>query len=102
MAIDLAELLPGANAGIPVSGISADSRTVAAGDLFVAVPGSRADGKKFAAEAARRGAVAIVGEGTRPADLPATTLISRSPTPARRWRRLRRGSTRGSRKLSSR
>ncbi|HEV1999715.1 MAG TPA: UDP-N-acetylmuramoyl-L-alanyl-D-glutamate--2,6-diaminopimelate ligase [Xanthobacteraceae bacterium] len=71
--IDLAELLPGANLGIRVRGISADSRQVAAGDLFVAVPGSRADGKKFAAEAARKGAVAVAGEGARPADLPAAT-----------------------------
>lgn len=71
--IDLAELLPGANAGVRVRGISADSRQVAAGDLFVAVAGARADGKKFAAEAARRGAVAVAGEGARPADLPATT-----------------------------
>ncbi|HXL69367.1 MAG TPA: UDP-N-acetylmuramoyl-L-alanyl-D-glutamate--2,6-diaminopimelate ligase [Xanthobacteraceae bacterium] len=71
--IALAELLPGANAGIRVSGISADSRSVAAGDLFVAVPGARADGKKFAAEAARKGAVAVVGEGTRPVDLPQAT-----------------------------
>ena len=71
--IDLAELLPGANAGIRVRGVSADSRTVAAGDLFVAVPGARADGKKFAAEAARKGAVAVAGEGPRPADLPQLT-----------------------------
>ena len=71
--IDLAELLPGANAGIRVRGISADSRLVAAGDLFVAVPGARADGKEFAAEAARKGAVAVAGEGPRPADLPQAT-----------------------------
>jgi UDP-N-acetylmuramoyl-L-alanyl-D-glutamate--2,6-diaminopimelate ligase len=77
--IDLAELLPGANAGIRVTGISADSRHVAAGDLFVAVPGSCADGKKFAAEAARKGAVAVAGEGARPADLPTSTPYIQVP-----------------------
>jgi UDP-N-acetylmuramoyl-L-alanyl-D-glutamate--2,6-diaminopimelate ligase len=77
--VDLAELLPGANAGIRVTGISADSRHVAAGDLFVAVPGSRADGKKFAAEAARKGAAAVAGEGARPADLPTSTPYIQVP-----------------------
>ena len=61
-----------APAGIAVSGLTADSREVKAGDLFVAVVGSRADGSRFAVEAAKRGAVAIVGEGERPSDLPAS------------------------------
>jgi UDP-N-acetylmuramoyl-L-alanyl-D-glutamate--2,6-diaminopimelate ligase len=61
-----------APAGIAVSGLTADSREVKAGDLFVAVAGSRADGSRFAAEAAKRGAVAIAGEGERPSDLPAS------------------------------
>ena len=47
--IDVTELFPGAKAGLRVSGVSADSRAVAKGDLFVAVPGAKADGKKFAA-----------------------------------------------------
>jgi UDP-N-acetylmuramoyl-L-alanyl-D-glutamate--2,6-diaminopimelate ligase len=58
---------------ISASGITADSRDVKAGDVFVALAGSRADGGRFAADAAGRGAVAIVGEGARPADLPAST-----------------------------
>ena len=61
-----------APAGISVTGLTADSREVKAGDLFVAVAGSRADGSRFAAEAAKRGAVAIAGEGERPGDLPAS------------------------------
>jgi UDP-N-acetylmuramoyl-L-alanyl-D-glutamate--2,6-diaminopimelate ligase len=77
MDIDLSALLgsDGADAppGIRVRGISSDSRTVKAGDLFVAVPGTRVDGKKFAVDAARRGAVAVAGEGARPADLPPST-----------------------------
>src|SRR3954453_5584070 len=49
-------------AAIEVSGIAFDSRQVAAGDIFVAVPGDTADGHDFAATAVQRGAVAIVAE----------------------------------------
>jgi UDP-N-acetylmuramoyl-L-alanyl-D-glutamate--2,6-diaminopimelate ligase len=68
---DLRELA-GADApvGITVRGITADSRAVKAGDVFVALAGVRADGARFAAAAARSGAVAVIGEGARPADLP--------------------------------
>jgi UDP-N-acetylmuramoyl-L-alanyl-D-glutamate--2,6-diaminopimelate ligase len=72
--IELRDLLgPDAQApaGIVVTGLTADSREVRAGDLFFALAGSRADGSRFAAEAAKRGAIAIVGESERPADLPA-------------------------------
>jgi len=54
------------------SGITSDSREVKAGDVFVALAGSRADGGRFAADAAAKGAVAIIGEGARPADLSAS------------------------------
>jgi UDP-N-acetylmuramoyl-L-alanyl-D-glutamate--2,6-diaminopimelate ligase len=56
-----------------VAGLTADSRRVAPGGVFVAVPGIKADGRLFAAKAAEAGAVAVVGEGERPADLPAAT-----------------------------
>ena len=42
-----------------VTGVQVDSRQVAAGDLFVALPGSRTDGGLFADAAARAGAAAI-------------------------------------------
>ena len=42
-----------------ITGVRIDSRLVAAGDLFVAAPGTRVDGAAFVAEAARRGAVAF-------------------------------------------
>jgi UDP-N-acetylmuramoyl-L-alanyl-D-glutamate--2,6-diaminopimelate ligase len=72
--IDLRLLLgPDAPAGIAATGLTADSREVKTGDVFVAVAGSRADGARFAADAARRGAVAVVGEVERPADLPEPT-----------------------------
>jgi UDP-N-acetylmuramoyl-L-alanyl-D-glutamate--2,6-diaminopimelate ligase len=39
------------------------------GDLFVAVPGAKLDGRRFVAQAAERGAAAIVVEGEPPAEL---------------------------------
>ncbi|MCJ2138918.1 UDP-N-acetylmuramoyl-L-alanyl-D-glutamate--2,6-diaminopimelate ligase [Methylobacterium sp. E-066] len=53
-----------------VSALTADSRKVVPGGVFVAVPGTQADGRLFAAQAAGHGAVAVAGEGDRPADLP--------------------------------
>jgi UDP-N-acetylmuramoyl-L-alanyl-D-glutamate--2,6-diaminopimelate ligase len=50
----------GAAAAIDVSGIASDSRKVKPGDLFVALPGSKADGSAFIAEAVSRGAAAVV------------------------------------------
>jgi UDP-N-acetylmuramoyl-L-alanyl-D-glutamate--2,6-diaminopimelate ligase len=44
-----------------VTGVEHDSRRVGPGDLFVALPGARFDGRAFAAAAAAAGAVAIVG-----------------------------------------
>ncbi|MEA2935580.1 MAG: UDP-N-acetylmuramoyl-L-alanyl-D-glutamate--2,6-diaminopimelate ligase [Variibacter sp.] len=49
-------------ADIDVSGITADSRTVSAGEIFVALAGSRTDGARFVADAIARGAAAIVAE----------------------------------------
>jgi UDP-N-acetylmuramoyl-L-alanyl-D-glutamate--2,6-diaminopimelate ligase len=46
-----------------------DSRLVEPGDLFVAVPGTKADGRHFIGEALARGAVAVVAEGTIPDNL---------------------------------
>ena len=60
----------GPDADRPVSGLTADSRKVVPGGVFVAVPGTTADGRLFAAKAAAAGAIAVAGEGDRPADLP--------------------------------
>ena len=54
-------------AGLAVTGLSADSRTVRRGDLFVAVRGNKADGATYARDAVARGAVAVAAEaGARP------------------------------------
>ncbi len=48
--------------GVVPKGIAADSRTVAAGDLFVACPGFSTDGRRFIADAVSRGAAAVLWE----------------------------------------
>lgn len=59
---DLAGLLSaeGGVSAAEVTGVTSDSRKVAPGVVFVAVAGSKADGASYAADAARRGAAAIV------------------------------------------
>jgi UDP-N-acetylmuramoyl-L-alanyl-D-glutamate--2,6-diaminopimelate ligase len=59
---------------VEAAGVTADSRKVGRGDVFVAVPGTKADGLSYAAQAAAAGAVAIVGEGDAPA-LPSGTAF---------------------------
>ena len=62
----LRDLLPAAPAAaelmLDVSGITADSREVAPGFAFFAVPGTKADGLAYADDAVARGAVAIIAE----------------------------------------
>ncbi len=66
-AVKLSELfLAGETLGVrgsldrPISGIVMDSRRVAPGNLFYALPGLRSDGVKYIEEAIQRGAVAVV------------------------------------------
>jgi UDP-N-acetylmuramoyl-L-alanyl-D-glutamate--2,6-diaminopimelate ligase len=47
-------------ADIEIAGITADSRRVRPGFLFAALPGARADGRAFIAEAVARGAAAVL------------------------------------------
>lgn len=56
-----------------IAGVQLDSRRVAGGDLFCALAGSREDGARFAADAARRGAVAVLAE--RELDVPAGVAL---------------------------
>ncbi|MEJ1994461.1 MAG: UDP-N-acetylmuramoyl-L-alanyl-D-glutamate--2,6-diaminopimelate ligase [Limibacillus sp.] len=52
--------------GIEIGGLTADSRQVGPGDLFAALPGSKADGRDFIDQAIEMGAAAILApEGTR-------------------------------------
>jgi UDP-N-acetylmuramoyl-L-alanyl-D-glutamate--2,6-diaminopimelate ligase len=56
-------------AGIEIAGISADSRKIKPGFLFVAIAGAKADGAHFARAAAAAGAAAIAAE-QKPDGLP--------------------------------
>ncbi|MBL0143412.1 MAG: UDP-N-acetylmuramoyl-tripeptide--D-alanyl-D-alanine ligase [Betaproteobacteria bacterium] len=49
-----------ASAGVAFSGVSTDSRTIAAGDLFVALAGERFDGHDYVPKAIGRGASAAL------------------------------------------
>jgi UDP-N-acetylmuramoyl-L-alanyl-D-glutamate--2,6-diaminopimelate ligase len=53
---------------LAVKGIEYDSRRVGEGYLFFAFEGQHADGRRFAADAIRRGAVAVVSQSARPAE----------------------------------
>jgi UDP-N-acetylmuramoyl-L-alanyl-D-glutamate--2,6-diaminopimelate ligase len=53
--LDLARL-----GGIEIAGLTADSRAARPGYLFAALPGAKVSGVEFIAEAARRGAVAVL------------------------------------------
>jgi UDP-N-acetylmuramoyl-L-alanyl-D-glutamate--2,6-diaminopimelate ligase len=59
--IENAEIAAG-DADRDVRGITADSRAVKAGDIFVAISGAKADGLRFVPQAAAAGAAAIIAE----------------------------------------
>jgi UDP-N-acetylmuramoyl-L-alanyl-D-glutamate--2,6-diaminopimelate ligase len=58
----------GAVTGV-ISGISYDSRTVASGNVFVALKGQHIDGARFAPQVVERGAAAVVSEQPAPPDV---------------------------------
>ena len=65
--LSLAEACAGLPARLPrdadsvaLRGASLDSRTIAEGELYIALPGTRSHGAAFAADAARRGAAAAL------------------------------------------
>jgi UDP-N-acetylmuramoyl-L-alanyl-D-glutamate--2,6-diaminopimelate ligase len=68
-----AEIAAG-SADIEVGGITADSRTVRPGDVFVAIAGGKADGLRFVAPALAAGATAIVAD--RPPEVPSSAGVT--------------------------
>ncbi|MCU0954522.1 MAG: UDP-N-acetylmuramoyl-L-alanyl-D-glutamate--2,6-diaminopimelate ligase [Hyphomicrobium sp.] len=66
---------------VEVTGVSADSRAVGPGDLFIAIPGNKADGGRYLADAAARGAVAAIAATAtaRPAGLGIPLLQTPDP-----------------------
>ena len=63
--------------GVKPTRITADSRRVQPGDVFVAFPGAHADGRDFIAQAVARGAAAVLAE----AGVPRTAKVMRSGIP---------------------
>lgn len=77
--VRLAKLLRGIDSGgagtfgdLEIAEIAYDSRRVKPGTLFVAIRGEKTDGNKFVADAAARGAVAVISEEARANTLPAS------------------------------
>lgn len=61
MLSDLApDLVTAADAGVAVTGLTADSRAVKPGYVFAGLAGSKADGARFVADAVAAGAVAVL------------------------------------------
>src|SRR5258707_4881145 len=75
-------LTTGSESEIEIRGLSADSRKIEPGFLFAALPGSKADGRGFIAEAAAKGAVAVLAPaGTQ---LPPGIALVADENPRRR------------------
>src|SRR5262245_61447395 len=64
-------------ATLDIAGITADSRTVKPGDLFVAVAGSKEDGLRYVAPALANGTVAIMAERVPQTPRPAGAAVVR-------------------------
>lgn len=64
------ESLVGEGGDVVIAGLAHDSRRVTPGALFFCVPGLDHDGHAFAADAVRRGAVALVVERSLDVDVP--------------------------------
>jgi UDP-N-acetylmuramoyl-tripeptide--D-alanyl-D-alanine ligase len=58
------------------SGVTTDSRAIAAGDLFVALKGERFDGNEYVNEALRRGAAAALTSRAVQTDIPGSQVIT--------------------------
>jgi UDP-N-acetylmuramoyl-L-alanyl-D-glutamate--2,6-diaminopimelate ligase len=79
----LREILPSdaefdaSRADLAVGGVTADSRTVKRGDVFVAIAGGKTDGQRFVVPAISAGALAIVAERSPDVPLPANIAFAR-------------------------
>jgi UDP-N-acetylmuramoyl-L-alanyl-D-glutamate--2,6-diaminopimelate ligase len=67
------------DAGVAIAEVRDDSRRVGRGDLFVAVPGTAVDGRRFLADAVGQGAAALVIEGEPPAGLAFAGAVATVP-----------------------
>ena len=81
----LSELIPRSAANdVEIAGLASDSRDVRPGYLFAALPGTRASGVDFIADAVTRGAIAVLApDGTEPDRACGASLVT-DPNPRRR------------------
>ncbi len=72
----------GRDSALEITGLTADSRQVAPGFLFAALPGAKADGRAYIHDAVTRGAVAVLAPtGTRldPGEPPVHMILETNP-----------------------
>jgi UDP-N-acetylmuramoyl-L-alanyl-D-glutamate--2,6-diaminopimelate ligase len=67
-------VLPTGSEEVRISGVTSDSRAVKPGFVFVALPGTKADGAKYIPQAIANGAVAVVVQG----DVKGESIVIRS------------------------
>ena len=76
---EINDLIAGAAGEIPITAVTADSRQVAHGALFIAVAGTKADGAAYAGDAVAKGASAIVVSDHTDIDAPVPVLKVSEP-----------------------
>lgn len=88
MTVTLAQLLGGkrADGSVSIGGLTVDSRAVRSGDLFVALPGTKYDGRAFIPDAVQAGAAAILT--TPGVDVQSGVTVVEDHNPRRRYAEL--------------
>lgn len=74
MSFNLSKIFPGTDRDPLIRELTLDSRKVRPGDLFLAVPGIRVDGREHIADALQRGAAAVAYEAEGSSVLPLTEV----------------------------
>lgn len=74
MTMPLSKLFPNASGDPLIRELTLDSRNVRPGDLFLAVPGAKVDGREHIADALKRGAAAVAYEVQDATVLPITSV----------------------------
>ena len=81
------EMSPGCG-DVEIVSLTADSRCVQPGWLFAALPGARADGKHFVAEAIAKGAAAVLIKSDAAVPVPHRVVLLKAPEPRQAFARL--------------
>lgn len=83
IASDGAATLASGPDGAEITSLTLDSRQVAPGSLFAALPGAKTDGAQFVAQAIAKGAAAVLVGADVKAEVPAGVALVRSRNPRR-------------------